>query len=378
MTLTATKPSRSDVRKVLVVDDQSDVREALRLLLKGAGYKTDTAESPDAALAAAAYSDHDLIVVDMNYTSDTTSGDEGLRLVEGLRAQRHHVPIIAMTAWSTVELAVEAMHRGACDFIPKPWDNRHFLSVIEKHLRTGNGLDKPLGAELSIARKVQQKLLAPPNFSACGVECECASLSAGEISGDLYDFFQIDPYTIGLVLGDISGKGIGAALLAATLQATIRSLGEMASRPAKLIERVNRLFADCTRPEHYATLFFAAYDSRTHELHYVNCGHPSPVVVRRNGQIEMLEATATVLGMFEQIGCEERMVNLSPGDRVLLFSDGFSEANMEDESDEWAINLIRANVSSHWHGLAGVLASKSASQNSTQADDITVMDIRVH
>src|ERR1700761_9151127 len=101
------------MRKVLVVDDRSDVREALRLLLKGAGYSTETAESPNAALAAAAGAEHDLIVVDMNYTSDTTSGEEGLRLVQALRGQRRHVPIIAMTAWSNVELAVEAMHRGA-------------------------------------------------------------------------------------------------------------------------------------------------------------------------------------------------------------------------------------------------------------------------
>ena len=225
MTCTTANDTRSDVRKVLVVDDQSDVRDALRLLLKGAGYSTDTAESPDAALAAAAYADHDLIVVDMNYRWDTTSGDEGLKLVDGLRAQRHDVPIIAMTAWSTVELAVEAMHRGACDFIPKPWDNGHFLSVIDRHLRAKPDRNKPLDAELSIARKVQRKLLPPPSFSAGGLECECASLPAGEISGDLYDFFRIDEHTTGFVLGDVSGKGIGAALLVANLQATIRSLG---------------------------------------------------------------------------------------------------------------------------------------------------------
>jgi sigma-B regulation protein RsbU (phosphoserine phosphatase) len=371
------KEANLDMRKVLVVDDQSDVREALCLLLKGAGYSADTAESPNAALAAAAYDDHDLIVVDMNYACDTTSGDEGLVLVDGLRAQRPHVPIIAMTAWSTVELAVEAMHHGASDFIPKPWDNRHFLSVIDKHLRTETDFHKPLDAELSIARKVQRKLLPPPRFSACGVECECASVPAGEISGDLYDFFRIDEDTTGFVLGDVSGKGIGAALLVANLQATIRSLGELALHPARLIQRVNGLFSDSTRPEHYATLFYAAYDSCTHELRYVNCGHPAPVVVRQDGTVELLEATSTVLGMFRKLECEERMVHLMPGDRVIVFSDGFSEAKMDEEADDWALTTIRRLARCYKNGFAGVLAGKATSDQKKQADDITVMDIRV-
>ncbi len=192
MTLEASTESKVDLRKVLIVDDQPDVREALRLLLKGAGYSIETAESPNAALAAAAYRDHDLIVVDMNYTWDTTSGEEGLRLLDRLHAQRRDVPIIAMTGWSTIELAVEAMHRGACDFIPKPWDNRHFLTVVEKHLNARPEERRSLDTELAIASKVQRKLLPRPHFSAHRLECECASLPAGEISGDLYDFFEID------------------------------------------------------------------------------------------------------------------------------------------------------------------------------------------
>jgi sigma-B regulation protein RsbU (phosphoserine phosphatase) len=365
------------MRKVLVVDDRSDVREALRLLLKGAGYSTETAESPNAALAAAAGAEHDLIVVDMNYTSDTTSGDEGLRLVQALKGQRRHVPIIAMTAWSNVELAVEAMHRGAVDFIPKPWENGHFLSVIEKHLRAKPDPHAPLDAELTIARNVQRRLLPPPQFSAGNIECECASLPAGEISGDLYDFFEIDSNSVGLVLGDISGKGIGAALLVAHLQATIRSLQQLSDHPAELIDRVNRLFSDSTRPEHYATLFYAVYNSRTGELRYVNCGHPPPVVLRKDNTIEPLEATSTVLGLFRDLPCEEKAVRLASGDRIILFSDGFSEARMDEEADDWALTTIRNLAPYHAKGLAGVLASKCVSDNRMQADDITVMDVRV-
>ena len=136
-------------KRILVVDDQPDVREALRLLLKGAGYSVQTAASPGDALAAVASWDFDLIILDMNFTWDTTSGEEGLHLLNQLPAG---APIITMTGWSSIELAVEAMQRGACDFIPKPWDNRRFLSVVRRHLEA-----KPRNAELLMARSVQRR-----------------------------------------------------------------------------------------------------------------------------------------------------------------------------------------------------------------------------
>ncbi len=365
---------KQDLRNVLVVDDQADVREALRLLLKGAGYTTQTVESPNEALAAAASGDYDLIVIDMNYTWDTTSGDEGLRLLDHLRAQRRDVPVIAMTGWSTIELAVEAMHHGARDFIPKPWDNRHFLSVIDKHIN-GQQERQPLDAELAIARKVQRQLMPRPHFSAYGLECECASLPAGEIGGDLYDFFEIDEGCMAFLLGDVCGKGIGAALLVANLQATIRGQQELARSPSKLMDRVNRLFFQSTRPEHFATLFFGVYEATMREIRYVNCGHPSPMLLRARGECELLDATATVLGAFQSRGFEERRCSLGPGDRLVLFSDGFSEAKLDQESETWAIDKIGALAGRYSTGLAGALAS-AATSSGEQADDVTVMDIR--
>ena len=361
---------------MLVVDDQPDVREALRLLLKGAGYAIDTAESPSEALAAAAYRDHDLIVVDMNYTWDTTSGDEGLRLLDGLRRQRPDVPIIAMTGWSTVELAVEAMHRGACDFIPKPWDNKHFLSVVRKHLRGDGDARRPLAAELARARDVQRRLLPESRFHAYGLNCEFAATFAGEIGGDVYDFIEVDERTAALTLGDVCGNGIGAALLGATLQATIRAQRELALHPAKLMDRVNRLFFESTRPEHFATLFFAAFDSTTRRLRYVNCGHPAPVLLRAGGGRERLECSATILGAFKDHGFEERDVELTAGDRLVLFSDGFSEAALDEDGDAWAVEMIVARAKTGAAGLAGWLAAAAATKR-TEPDDITVVDVRV-
>ena len=366
--------------RVMVVDDQPDVREALRLLLKGSGLAIDAVASPEEALAAAAYGCYDLIMVDMNFTRDTTSGEEGLRLVDSLHAQRRDVSIIAMTGWSTIELAVEAMQRGACDFIPKPWDNSRLVSLIHKHLNADRAAALPLEAELAIARKVQSKLLPRPRFSAHGLACECASLPAGEIGGDLYDFFEIDPDTAAFLLGDVSGKGIGAALLMANLQATIRGQQALAKSPAKLMQRVNQLFFESTRPEHFATLFYGVYEARTRTIRYTNCGHPSAVLLRSSGDFELLGASATVLGAFQDRGFEECSVQMRSGDRLVLFSDGFSEAQMdamsEEKSDRWAVETVLSLGRSRQSGLAGALASMAAA-GGKQADDITVMDVRV-
>lgn len=363
-------------RRVLIVDDQPDVREALRLLLKGAGYSIETAESPKDALAAAAYRDQDLIVLDMNYTWDTTSGEEGLRLIDNLRAQSCDVPLIAMTGWSTIELAVAAMHRGASDFIPKPWDNRQFLATVEKHLNADPPRRGLHNTELAIARKVQRKLLPQPRFEAYGLECECAFLPLHDLSGDLYDFFEIGPSRMAFLLGDVSGKGLGAALLMANLQATIRGQQHLADSPAMLIERVNRLFFESTRPEHFATLFFATYDSQSGTITYVNCGHPGPVLVRADTSCNVLQATGMVLGAFSNARFEQRAVDFRAGDRLLLFSDGFSEAgfNGDDDSDA-CIRQICSVAANRSSGIAGILASSAASRGG-EADDITVVEIR--
>jgi phosphoserine phosphatase RsbU/P len=238
----------------------------------------------------------------------------------------------------------------------------------------------PLAAELAIARKVQRKLLPQPHFSAYGLNCEFASLPAGEIGGDLYDFFEIDQGSMAFLLGDISGKGIGAALLMANLQATIRGQQDLARDPSRLMQRVNELFFESTRPEHFATLFYGVYEAGTRTIRYVNCGHPSAVLVRANGDFELLDASATVLGAFKDRGFEERQVAMRSGDRLVLFSDGFSEARMEETAEDatrdWALETIRSLSKSHENGLAGVLAS-TAGSGGPQADDITVMELRV-
>ncbi len=126
--------------RILIADDQPDVLEALRLLLKDEGYAIDTATSPGRVLQALDSSDYDTVVVDLNYARDTTSGQEGLDLVTRIRAIDATLPIVVMTAWGSVELAVDAMRRGARDFIQKPWDNARVLAIVRTQTELGRAL----------------------------------------------------------------------------------------------------------------------------------------------------------------------------------------------------------------------------------------------
>src|SRR6185295_14148340 len=132
--------TRSTNARILVADDQQDVREALRLLLKGEGFAIDVASSPAAALEAAKTKEYDALLIDLNYTRDTTSGREGLDLLARLQGLDSTLPVVVMTAWGSVDVAVEAMRRGARDFVQKPWDNARLLAVLRTQIELAQAL----------------------------------------------------------------------------------------------------------------------------------------------------------------------------------------------------------------------------------------------
>src|SRR5580700_6462903 len=247
----ATRPYR-----VLVCDDQPDVLHALQLLLKGQGYEAVTVDSPRALLRTARSETFDLILADLNYTRDTTSGEEGLDLLASLDAQGNATPVVVMTAWGSVDLAVEAMRRGACDFIQKPWDNDRVINVIRKQAES----DRRRRSELEIAAKVQQKLFPRQVHRLKSIDYAGHCVAAREVGGDYYDFLETGEQGLAFVLADVSGKGVPAALLMANLQAVFRSQTAAAlQQPASLLRMVNSHFFDSTAAERFATLFFGLY-----------------------------------------------------------------------------------------------------------------------
>jgi DNA-binding NtrC family response regulator len=134
------KASESNSPRILIADDQADVLAALRLLLKPEGYEVETASSPAGAMAALETHDFDVVLMDLNYTRDTTSGQEGLDLLNRIQALDGTLPVVLMTAWATIELAVEAMRRGARDFIQKPWENARLLAIVRTQAELARAL----------------------------------------------------------------------------------------------------------------------------------------------------------------------------------------------------------------------------------------------
>jgi phosphoserine phosphatase RsbU/P len=367
--------------RVLVCDDQIDVLEAVRLLLKGAGHQTETVDSPRAAIALAGRDAFDLVLMDMNYSRDTTSGNEGLDLIDKLLAKDNSVPIVVMTAWSSVDLAVEAMRRGAIDFIQKPWDNARLLATIEKHSSRSKDRKKAK-SELEIARHVQQRLLPQHAQSLKTITYGGRCVPALEIGGDYYDFLELGPGRLGILLADVSGKGVAGALLTANLQASFRSQLELGVRhPKALLTSVNKLFHESTPAEYFATMFFAEYRDQGRELRYINCGHPAALLLRANGKIEHLEATTLPLGIFGALKCDEKSVALGAGDLLLVFSDGVLEAGIDQGEEFGEQRLIEsAQASQSAPGLEAQLDQMTADVQCfdpiQQHDDVTIVAVR--
>lgn len=369
--------------RVLVADDRPDVLEALRLLLKGAGHKADTVDSPESLLRATGANSYDLILMDLNYARDTTSGSEGLDLLALLHGGDDPPPVIVMTAWGNIDLAVEAMRRGAVDFVQKPWDNQRLLGIIERQAREGalrRRAESRARSEIEIARNVQQKLFPQPVNLLAATDYGGRCAPAREVGGDYYDFFDLAPGVLGFLLADVSGKGIAAALLMANLQGCFRSHAAIAlDSPRSLLCAVNRLFFDSTPPEQFATLFFGQYDERLQRLRYVNCGHPPPVVARGDGTATRLETTATVLGAFRDWDCEERSVQLAAGDTLLAYSDGVTEAGIEtgeEYGEERLLALLGTNRREPVDALIGSVIQAALASGPVQSDDITVVALR--
>src|SRR5262249_27586090 len=148
--------------RILIADDQRDVLEALRILLKSEGYQTDSVTSLAGVLNALERKDYALLLMDLNYARDTTSGREGLEVIPKIQAIDSTLPIVVMTAWATIDLAVEAMKLGARDFVPKPWDNERLLTIVRTQVELATALrrGRKLEAENQLLRGSAPNLIA--------------------------------------------------------------------------------------------------------------------------------------------------------------------------------------------------------------------------
>ncbi|MGH9509525.1 MAG: PP2C family protein-serine/threonine phosphatase [Terriglobales bacterium] len=204
---------------------------------------------------------------------------------------------------------------------------------------------------------------------------------AREVGGDYYDFLDLGRERLGLVIGDISGKGMAAALLMANLQANLRSQCAIAlEEPQRFLRSVNQLFYENTADSAYTTLFFAEYDDQARRLRYTNCGHLSALLLRTDNTLERLASTCTVLGLFKDWDCAIGECQLFPGDTLALYTDGMTESfdhAGEEFGEQRLIEALRRHRERPLQTLlASMLDDVRAFSHQEQHDDLTLIVAR--
>jgi len=235
--------------------------------------------------------------------------------------------------------------------------------------------------ELEIAKQVQSRLFPQTHPELQTVEYAGRCLQAREVGGDYFDFLNLGQQRLGFIIGDVSGKGIAAALLMANLQANLRSQCAMAvDQPELLLKSVNRLFYENTGDSAYASLFFAEYDDETWRLRYANCGHLSGLLLRRDSCLVRLDSTATLLGLFQEWDCPTQQCEIFPGDVLALYTDGVTEA-YNDAGEEFGEPRLIDALQQHRDlpcekVLAAILDEVRRFGSHEQHDDITLIVAR--
>jgi len=232
--------------------------------------------------------------------------------------------------------------------------------------------------DLAIAKEVQSRLFPQrhPPLETLGYGGLCYPARA--VGGDYYDFLDLGKGRLGLVVGDIAGKGIAAALLMANLQANLRSQCATAwEQPQRFLRSVNQLFYENSADNDYATIFFAEYDDETRQLRYSNCGHPPAFLLRRDDTLERLESTSTVMGLFERWDCAIAECQLHPGDTLVLYTDGATESSNlagEEFGEERLLEALKQNRELYSQELLAALMGELRQFSAyEQADDITLI-----
>jgi phosphoserine phosphatase RsbU/P len=388
-------------QRILIADDQQDILDALRLLLKGHGYTTQSVTSPFDLLEALASNEFDLLLMDLNYARDTTSGQEGLDLLARLQKNENLPPVVVMTGWATVGLAVEAMQRGVADFVEKPWSNTRLLEILQKQIALGRerresrrraGQESQARREMILqlqlqkqeiadARAIQQGLLPKEIPQLPGYEIASAWQSALTVGGDYFDILPFGEEALGLCIGDVAGKGLPAALLMSNLQAAVRGLASLSLPPDGLCSRLNALLCRNMTSDRFITFFYAQLDGPTRLFRYASAGHNPPFLLRRDGTHQRLREGGGVLGVFPNQKFDLGSAQLAPGDRVILFTDGVTEAN-NPEGEEFGearlLSLLEHNRASSAGELQKtILNAASAFSGGHRHDDVTLLVLAV-
>ncbi len=376
-------PARSSAPvHVLVVDDDPDINRLLRARLRSEGCSVGSAANGEQALDYITLTPPDLIFLDMSILE---AG--GMDVLESVRSRGLDMAVVMTTAFGSEQAAIEALRQGADDYLRKPFEATEFRAVLRRaterleltrqNARLRAQLDqkrRQLESELTLASRVQADLLPGEALRIPGFELAARCVPAREVGGDFYDWEQPIPGSLTLVLADIMGKGMPAALLMATVRAAMRAVIRH-SPPLSAIGYVSAaLEHDLTRIGSFVTLFLAKLDIASRRLTYIDAGHGLSLLIRDDATVEGLPSGGLPLGVMPDSGYESGEVTLSIGDTLILFSDGLLDAITELAADPLLLahkvdrRLSAGEIVDQIMDLAGEAGS--------MPDDLTVVVLR--
>ena len=371
-------------KRVLVADDQADVLHAIALLLKLEGFESKTVMHPAAVIEALGQSEFDLLITDLNYTLDTTSGTEGLDLISSIRKINPAVPVLVITAWGTIELAVEALQRGASDFIQKPWTNSALIQKARDLIQRAEQVRKAnveAEEEQQLSKEIQRKLLSLNLPHQHGITVSGDSRSMRYVGGDYCHLTTLTPTKFSVSIADVAGKGVPGALLTASLRGLEKSVITHDVHPQQLCSSLNDALTEIMPIGKFVSFFFAIIDTESRMMCYSNAGHNPPILVRADGTALELRVGGGVLGLFSEWTYEQTQFKLESGDRIVLYTDGITEVESR-HNEEFGVEKVKEIVVKDRTGSAeqiqrNVMQAVSQHCEERFQDDATVVVIAV-
>jgi len=325
--------------RILVVDDNESNRDMLSRRLRRNGYEVEVATDGRRALESVQHGDFDLVLLDIMMPE--MNGYEVLERLKSDDALRH-VPVLMISAVDDLDSVVRCIQLGADDYLPKPFNPtllkaRVQASLMRKRLHDREVLyARSLENELEIGRRIQKSFLPPVLPQPNGWDVAVRFEPARQVAGDFYDIFDVTGDRIGILIADVCGKGVGAALFMALFRSLIRAYTDRASvssaSPAMgiLIEAItatNGYVRTVHKSAHmFASVFFGILEPQTGRLHYVNAGHLPPAIVDLEGEIRRLPPTGPAVGLMSAAAFDVRQARLEPGDVLVGYTDGVTEA----------------------------------------------------
>lgn len=377
--------------RILVVDDEPDLEPLIlqrfrRQIKSGEMHFVFARDGVEAIEKLNSDPDIELVLSDINMPVM-----DGLTLLAKLNEMPRLLKTVMVSAYNDLLNLRVAMNRGAYDFVTKPIDFEDLEATVRKTFRelealrearrTRDQLDE-IQAELGVAAKIQQLLLPEPISVDADFDVAAIMLPARQVSGDFYDFFQIDETHLGFVLGDVSGKGIPAALFMAVARTVLRSTALNGGTPRECLRVVNRVLAPQSRGQMYVTLFYGILDLATGSLCWTVGGHSPPWLLPVAGTPRQLEGPRGFLvGMFGEADFDTTETMLTRGDTILVHTDGITDAaNPAGEmfGKDRLKALLQQTVDSAVDGVAErvVQAVVAFASDAPQADDITLLAFR--